>query len=44
MEDPRLATSSPTALLMSQQISLVQMTRQLVAQERARAAAAAPPA
>lgn len=41
VEDPRLAASSPTALLMSQQISLVQMTRQLVQQQQRAAAAAA---
>lgn len=37
LEDPGLLASSPTTLMMSQQISLVQMTRQLVLQERARA-------
>ncbi|KAL4428301.1 hypothetical protein ABPG75_002390 [Micractinium tetrahymenae] len=37
LEDPGLVASSPTTLMMSQQISLVQMTRQLVLQERARA-------
>ncbi|PSC70908.1 hypothetical protein C2E20_5721 [Micractinium conductrix] len=38
LEDPSLMATSPTTLVMSQQISLVQMTRQLVVQERARAA------
>lgn len=38
LEDPGLLATSPTTLMMSQQISLVQMTRQLVLQERARAA------
>ncbi|KAL4423032.1 hypothetical protein ABPG77_002066 [Micractinium sp. CCAP 211/92] len=39
LEDPGLLASSPTTLMMSQQISLVQMTRQMVLQERSRAVA-----
>jgi hypothetical protein len=35
MEDPGLLPTSPSVLLLSQQISVVHMTRQLVAQERA---------
>lgn len=38
LEDPNLLATSPTLLIMSQQISLIQMTRKLVLQERAQVA------